>query len=1215
MNSVGKLLRQSHRETELFLNRMLEFNLHKCLLFMGLLFFTAGLAKGQVDRGSITGTAVDPTNHAVVGVEVTAINSATGVRYSTISDQSGVYNLRDLPVGTYSVNYRKQGFAQVEHNGITLEIGQVARIDITLKVGSVSEEVTVTASAPILQTDDMTVGTDVNSQAFNELPQDVNGGREIDTLAYEFTPTVSGSNWATSVGGSQAFTKEVLIDGTSTDAYISGWLGESSPSPEAISEFKVDTAGISAEAGRTGGGVFDFTMKSGTNSWHGTAAGFLANEFLDANTYDNNWWIGYLKSTDPTADLSQYKRQRDRFFDYAGSYGGPIKRNKAFFYTAFERYITSDWRRNPSGATVPTSAMLGGDFSAILNTSAPLGTDSAGNTIYQGAIFDPATDNVFPGNVIPAGRISPLASKIINIFQKDYQPTNSSVQNNYPSLVNSNPLFHQTQFSVKLDYTLSDKQHLSGSYIYNRRPRYYVDTLWQNNNNTNAGPLDGGHSELTRAPQYRLQDSWSVTPNLLNVLSLTYSQENVSNIAISQAAGGGVSSADLGFLPETPIFPNLNFSGVNGYSEPSTSVPWTLNYFSGYNSSLDDSLSWVRGHHTVTLGGELRDERMNNSLLSNELAYNFATGTGVPLSLSQSVRNVVGFGLANFELGDVDSASDSVQTSQHSRRWSYSLFAEDNIKLTEKLTVDIALRWDANSPLHELNGNWADFNLTAANPAFNGYPGAITYLSSPSASFETRENYLEFGPHAGGAYRLTQRLVARGSFGMYYVPIESNGYNAVPYGFAAGLFGTNAFYTPGNDTVGFNWDQNSYAGVYIAPSKYSGIYMPWGPTVVDPDTLTLGRTENWNVGGQYELAKNMRLEVNYIGNIGRKLHDGALSPYYATPWQTYDQYLNTTNTCAHPGGLSQWINSEAVASWFCLPYPYPGFAGTGYMTVKPFPQAAATYSPMFVTGSPIGHTSYNALVVEAISRRTNGLTFDMSYTMQDGRGNTSTAFVQTSNQNYFLQDPYAYNDYAEYPNTPKYVVKGYILYDLPVGKGKRFDPDMRIVEPLVSGWEIGTAHSYQTGTPMTTPGASPTAAGTLPGWTAVYENVVQNPHLGNTFKRVNEAWNPSSGSNTGALFFDPTNFSDPAPGTLGNAPFVFSNWHSFGYNTEDLSLLKNFKCGADQRYRVQLRAEFFDVLNRHHWDAPNMTTGSPYFGMIMGASGNRVGQLGARLDF
>jgi hypothetical protein len=1189
-------------------------------------------ALGQADRASITGLVADPANRAIVGVEIVATNIATSVHYPTVSNDQGNYALRNLPIGTYSVLYKKDGFAEFKRDGITLEIGQVARLDISLTVGSVSDTATVYANVSVLDTESVEVGTDVGAEVFRDMPQNVYGGRAIDTLAYAYTPTVEGGGWNSSVGGSQAFTKQVLLDGTSMNAGNAGWVGESSPSPEAINEFKIDTAGISAESARTGGGSFEFTMKSGTNDWHGSAAGFMQNEFLNANSYDNKWWMAYTLAGDPNADVSWGKRGFDRFWDYTGGVGGPIRKNKTFFYTTWEQYLQADFQRSPGNATVPTTAMLNGDFSALLGSPATNAAgsnvyDSAGNMIYVGSIFDPTNGDVFVGNVIPQGRIGAEAQQYIKIYKTYYQPTNSNLQGNFPSLTAGDPRLTQNQFSVKIDQTLSDRDHLSASWTEEVRTRpsdIFWNSLWQSGSNSDPGPFGNFTKQTTTSPQFRVQDSFAITPSVLNVLSVTWAQENDDS---SITAGGGSLPTSMGFPTGTPIVPDLAFNGApNGISEQTTGILWGTSYGASYDLAENEALSWAKGNHTFKIGGELRDERTNGGWPGGYLNYRFSQSTGIPLSIDPGVRGETGFPFANFELGDVDSANQTLTSERHGRRYSYSLFFEDNFKATKNLTLDYSLRWDGNTPLHELNGDWADFNPNAINPAFGGVKGAVTFLNSPADSFETRQNFTQFGPHVGASYHLFPRVVLRGSIGLYYAPQEINGYQGVPYGYDANAFeGQNQVNSLGNDSVTFNWDQNIYPGVTTFPGKNLGSYIPGSAVVIDPDTLTLGRTLNMNFGAQYEIARDTRLEVSYIGTNGHKLHDGTLTPYYSPTWATYSYYLN------NGANLSAWVTDQASAAAAGVPYPYPGFVGHAYAAINLFPQLYGGESNTNITwaGSPIGQSTYNAMVAEVITKHRGGLTFDFNYTLQSGHGNTQSAFVETGStnfQNYAFQDPYAYKDYARSPGYEKGWLKGYVMYELPIGRGKQFLSNQRLLEPIIGGWEICSDHSYQTGYPFKAPLASSSAAGSMPGWNILYANVAPHANFRKTFTHLNEAWGGVSSGvpDPGSAFVDTTQFSDPAPGQLGNAPYSFSNWKFYGTNSEDASFLKNQKFGADGKYRLQLRAEFFDLFNRHHWAAPGgqnlFNTVGPIdgntFGHIMSTTGqSRTGQLGARFDF
>jgi len=449
---------------------------HLQVLGLLLLFLTVPVAsRGQTDLGTITGTVSDPSGAVIQSVDVVATQAATGVQFKAVSNSLGFYSLLDLPIGSYNLAFRRAGFKDLDRNGIVLETQHTVQVNAVLEVGSAAETVTVSGATPVLELQSE-VGTNMNIQEMTDLPLTVNGGRDITAFAFAATPNVNGSEWTTSVGGSQDFTKSVLIDGTSVDSGIVGHIAESEPSMDAIQEAQVDTTGLRAEDGRTGGGAFLYELKSGTNQFHGATFGFLANEFLNANTWTNNWWLSQCAPGDTSCD-QEYRRPTDRYFDYGFSGGGPVWKKwlgikKMYIFAAYEKYMQADWAADPTGGTVPTAKMLTGDFSELLANgaaaqgatvcptspcpiltngpgSAPF-TDSAGNTIYYGSIFSPR-GTVYPGNVM-TDPISPIAQKIVSLYQQDYKPTEPGVVDNYPYLVNAFPWFHQTQLSFKYDW-------------------------------------------------------------------------------------------------------------------------------------------------------------------------------------------------------------------------------------------------------------------------------------------------------------------------------------------------------------------------------------------------------------------------------------------------------------------------------------------------------------------------------------------------------------------------------------------------------------------------------------------------------------------------------------------------------------------------------------------------------------------------------------------
>jgi hypothetical protein len=657
----------------------------------------AGALWAQVDRGTITGTVKDPSGAAIPGVAVSASNTETGAKYSTVSNELGIYYVRSLPIGKYQISFKKDGFKEVNRSGLTITIAQVMELNPVMQIGSASEVVTVTAETPVLQTESASMGTNVRDNAIKDLPLTAKGGRNILQFAYSFTPTVVGSSWDTYIANSQPMTKAVLIDGTSYDSGIVGFSDEAAPSMEAIEEFQVDTSGIRAESARTGGGTFMFNMKSGTNKLHGSAFGFLGNEILDANKWDNNWFKGYCSSganagkSTCQGDLSRYNRGKNRYFDYGFSAGGPVIKNKTFLFGAFEKYRNDDFRVNPTGATVPTGKMLSGDFSELLETDKPLGKDGADNTIYRGAIFNPFTGNVIPGNKfsnVPGLAMSPRAQKIVNIYKQYYAPQNSNLTGNYPSLSATDPWLRQTQFDIKFDHNFSDKHHISSSYIYTYRPRKKNEGgLWEVGS-TNGGPLTQVWQQDLISNSYRVQDSYSIAPTVLNVLSLTYNEFNQSYYHISSQQKDWGKELGISDVSGVTNFPSIGFGGVNGYGISGIGGNRIKGEgYIAYNALLNDSISWVKGRHSLKIGGEVRKIGLNaNGGVDGGLNYSFASSTGVPMTLDSAVRGQVGFGFANFLLGQVDSASRGTASNQHGGRMAYSFFVQDNIKVNSKLT-------------------------------------------------------------------------------------------------------------------------------------------------------------------------------------------------------------------------------------------------------------------------------------------------------------------------------------------------------------------------------------------------------------------------------------------------------------------------------------------------------------------------------------------------
>src|SRR5688500_14794392 len=382
----------------------------------------ATLAHAQVNRAMISGTVTDPSGAPIPGVTVT-ISGESGLTQTAVTGGSGQYTVPSLPVGTYTAKFEIQGFKTSLRDRLTLQVAQTLRLDTQLEVGELAETVTVAGAFEIIQRDTPDVGTTVSREYLTSLPLSMGGGRYPETFAYKMTPGVEGDTWTSRINGSPAFSKEVLLEGASVTTYLAGHFGESSVSMEALEEFKIQTSGLSAEFGRTAGGVFNFGMRSGQNPSHGTAFATIRNEALNANTFLNN--------------AAGRPKSRDRLNNFGGSFGGPVVipgvydgRDRTFFYAAAEKFKVRTYVFGAPNRSAPQLEMYDGNLSRLLTTTV-VGNDALGRPIFRGAIYDPLTlrevngafvADPFPGNRVPANRISPTSKRIGAIAKQHYAP-------------------------------------------------------------------------------------------------------------------------------------------------------------------------------------------------------------------------------------------------------------------------------------------------------------------------------------------------------------------------------------------------------------------------------------------------------------------------------------------------------------------------------------------------------------------------------------------------------------------------------------------------------------------------------------------------------------------------------------------------------------------------------------------------------------------------
>lgn len=1195
------------------------------------LILAGGLAWGQADRANILGTVTDATGALLPGVEIVATNLQTGVQTRGLTNDVGNYSLINLPIGSYQVSFALPGFKTFERTNFTVTTGQRARLDVTLEIGELSETITISANSALIQSESPIVSTTMQSDVITDLPLSFAGGRSVENFAYTVAAGVEGNNWTSYLVGGQAFSKEVLIDGVSATAHIQGHIGESSPTMEAVQEFKVQTSGMSAEYGRTSGGVFNFALKSGTNKFSGSAFYYARNEAFNANTWLNNWNLSQ------SPDNPRYKRARDRQSLLGGSAGGPLiipgvynGRDRTFLFGALEHYERESYQLGPMNQTVPIPAFLDGDFSALLGT-AVVGKDALGNDVLSGQLFDPLTlhqvggkwvADPFPGNIIPTDRISPISNTITNILRQQYKPMVAGRLTNNSALTETNtPWFHQTQLTFKADHALNDSHKLSGSFIWTQRPRVLVDQggIWNPEDPDGwGGPLSRARKQEVTSRRVVVTDNYTFRPNLINTFTAAYNRYRNPSIATADLAGGSW-TRDLG-LGQVNFgnFPQVSFgSSVNGIG--TTTIGYNANGFYATNTYiLSDYMDWIKGRHNIKLGGEIWWQQHNAPNDNDLIQFNFAHyTTGLP---KEGFQNRVGFGFASFLLGEVDSASRGVPLSLYGRRGYVAFYANDDFKLTPRLTLNLGLRWEQAQPMTEVNGNWANFTTDVLNtnpnglwPIDPGVPGALQYATSPSTTFEGDRDWKAFSPRLGLAFQLNDRMVIRGGYGIFYSPLGAQQWGGIPYGtFAApDIAGTDRIAAKsGGTTPNFNWDNGGYPGNFHPGSKDPN-FLTWGMVSFDENTLKLGYTHQWNMSVQYEFSPDTMIEAAYIGNNGNRLHSGFLRRNQAKR-EVYEAIPN-------PGA---WVWDAGSAASAGVPYPFPGFSGYAGMAVLPIPQVAhcgwgwCPWGPQIFVSSPLGDSTYNALQVDLTRRLAAGMAANVSYTYSKTKGNTETMFDESWDYTGGIQDMYNLKEAADtvVSYDRAHVFKGLAQFELPFGRGRRWMSEVPgALDAMLGGWSLTTIFRYDTGVPL---GINPDVW--LPAWTdpsngAVYANVSPNATFETSFD--GKTFNPGTPADPNNTYFNKSDFSQPASGKLGNGSRLYDKLRGFGSASEDIGLMKYWRLG--ETVRMQFRFEMLNVFNRHYYQNPRTTiTNTATFGQVISTQGlPRNIQMGFRFQW
>ena len=852
----------------------------------------------QSDRGTITGAVRDASGAVIAAATVVVTNRATNVANTLTTNEVGEYTVGSLPAGLYDIRIEKSGFRPSEERALTLSAATTVRADATLEVGTSTQAVEVQASSVNIHTEDAKSSVTIDNKLVNDLPLVVGGAVRSPFDLATLTPEAKnlGGDNGFALGGGQVASYGTSLDGVSTNttrALSVSWVSSNAPSIEAITEFTVDTNGFKAEYGHAAGGIMTFTSKSGTNALHGSAYEFLRNNAFDANNFFNN-------SAGRNSDGS-LKRQAPIYKqnDFGLTVGGPVYlpklyhgKNKTFFFFSYEGF------RNRNGATgtattVPTPEMYTGDFSNWVT--------SAGKQI---PIYDPTTQvtnpdgtvtrQVFPGNKIPASKFSPAALQAIGVFQSSgvLKPNNGAtpgtaayVNNNY-LITNGSQVQPVNKWSIKGDHLFNERHRISG-YYGNDREAY---TPGPEGPATLPGLYTNYNDQHQQSDVLRFSWDWTFSPTKFNHFYAGGNNWRQNHDSPQEYIGNWKSKFCLGGVPDcNQNLVNFNFS--NGYGGwGGTANNGSENTIYSYN----DDFTWIRGKHTIKLGGMYQLSHYNGlgrQCISGCATFSY-TETGVP---GGTDSNAGGNPFASLLLGYADTGSiDTVRFI--GQQWPYYAgYIQDDWRITPKLVLNLGLRWEVQLPPTGLDDKWSDFSPTTPNPAAGNIPGALIYAGTGPGRQGSRtlaDSFFDaFGPRLSFAYSKDAKTVIRGGYALSYGAITTVSGSTHQRGF------TQTYTAPqgsGGITPAFTLDGGFPAypiPPFINPSFANGDNIPWwqGKEATRPPEFN-----NFNLSLQRQIGSSMVVEASYNGVMGSHLQTQLLNydqvpTRYLTAFGTVEQ--------------------------------------------------------------------------------------------------------------------------------------------------------------------------------------------------------------------------------------------------------------------------------------------------------------------------------------
>jgi hypothetical protein len=1219
----------------------------RCLpVFGGVLFLTVLLS--PVGRGQstytaqLTGVVTDASGAVVPGVKVTLTDEGTAVPANTITDNHGIYVFTGVRPSTYTIRVDASNMEPQERRGVTLAVSQQATLNFTLKPGSVSESITVTEQAPLLDTGNAALGTDVTNEYVRDIPLINRSMFGLVFLAGGVTETTgsgtqdsypSGTNFVSN--GQRNATAEVRLDGALTSAPEQGEGGTTNvyyqPSVEIVQEFKVENNSFSAEYGNNGGTVVNMVLKQGGNDFHGSGWWFGQRSALDANDFFNN-----------AEGIPKPDHVRDQ---YGASLGGPIRKQKTFFFVDVE--FTREHDPVNFNGTVPTDAERNGDFSQTL-TADPNTGNPVQQTIYNPYVCTSTSGGVcqrqvFPGNMIQPQYINPIGQALLKLYPEPNVTPDQFGLNNFRTSILTNAPSHQ--FDVKLDHYFNDKQRVAVRYSQSYG-EYNVPFVLANAN------FNDGFTSSTTVHNVGMEYNWTLTPT--SVWTSRFALDRVSapvNSAFPSLGSVGFPSSLAANGLER--MPSIQLDGTNNWLSMFTQC-CTDTSFAHTLYSYSTSLTWVKHAHTIKVGFEQR-QFFNNFWQPNYPTGNFyfpqfMTASN-PFDFNTNNGNsfaslLLGAGAVN---GPQGSSYINILPSVADKSWETAFYVQDDWKVSAKLTINLGLRYEWSSPYTERMNLQQYSDFTGNTGVTVNLPNGLNYNQLTPTQLIGTTLFPEQGglgrsvptdrnnvaPRVGFAWAFDPRSVLRGGAGVYYGLSTATNYQYPGTAFSASdpiLFSTDNYQTQ------FATLQNPFPAGLSEPQgeKYGSLAL-WGYD--NSNNLGTEQARNadiyqWNLGIQHLFPWEITLGVDYSANRSTHLPWGGYSSTRNRNFISSDllAQISAQQHALDPNCDADSCVSNYLSTLVSNPFQ-PFFVGPGatfnepaslynqsqiplsYL-LRPYPQFAGTFQGLPNFGA---NSWYNSLQIRFQKRMNHYFSFEGNYTRSKSEDDSSigyNAFVGNLNTvyGYTVGNPQQLdrlrNEWAISANdVPNRLVLATIV-DLPVGRGRWIGRDMnRIVDGMIGGWSISAILTLQSGQPLPIAMAAPRLQD------GNQRPDVLCPQVSSGLSYHQAASNYLNG-NANSSLFNAACFGDPGDQEPGNAPRYFSNLRGDGIRNVDLSFTKEF--AIKERVKLQFRGEFFNFTNTERFAFPDVGVGSSTFGDVTSSAPGftpRLTQFGLRCEF